>query len=85
MVTKGDLCTAQGSSYAQKYMQLLLSLVFRSSVFRCRLNWVSMVGKETKEIFFFTKCFDFALTIHIHEMLIVVNGPLKLMPLRTHA
>lgn len=35
--------------------------------------------------FFFTKCFDFALTIHIHEILIVVNGSLKLMPLRTHA
>lgn len=52
MVTKGDLSIAQGSSYAQKHMQLLLNLVFRSSVFRCWLNWVSMVGKETKEIFF---------------------------------
>lgn len=54
MVTKGDLSIAQGSSFAQKHMQLLLNLVFRSSVFRCWLNWVSMVGKETKEIFFFS-------------------------------
>lgn len=43
-----------------------------------------MAGKETME-FLFTKCLNFALTILINEILIAVNGSLKLMPLRTHS